>query len=95
MLHQILWKLVKYLIVWSREGFAELGESLHSLLTGLEQLGVEALPPELELEMRRAMSMSPSLQASKHTLTAILQDGGEGAFMVLIVLFMFYVFEIL
>ena len=43
---------------------AELGESLHSLLAGLEQLGVEALPPELEQEMRRAMSMSPSIQDS-------------------------------
>jgi len=44
------------------EDMAELGESLHSLLAGLEQLGVEALPPELEQEMRRAMSMSPSIQ---------------------------------
>ena len=26
------------------------------------QLGVEALPPELELEMRRAMSLTPSIQ---------------------------------
>ena len=76
MIYRLLWRFVKYLLVWCREGFADLGESLHSLLTGLEQLGVEALPPELELEMRRAMSMSPSLQASKHTQTEILQDGG-------------------
>ena len=38
---------------------AELGESLHQLLTGLEDLGVESLPPEVENEMRRAMSLSP------------------------------------
>ena len=39
--------------------FAELGESLQQLLTGLEDLGVDSIPPEMESEMRRAMSMSP------------------------------------
>ena len=41
------------------DAFAELGESLHQLLTGLEDLGVDSLPPDVESEMRRAMSMSP------------------------------------
>ena len=41
------------------EALAELGESLHQLLTGLEDLGVDSLPPEVENEMRRAMSLSP------------------------------------
>ena len=43
----------------SSDAFAELGQSLQQLLTGLEDLGVESLPPEMEDEMRRAMSMSP------------------------------------
>ena len=43
----------------SSDAFAELGESLQHLLTGLEDLGVESLPPEMESEMRRAMSLSP------------------------------------
>ena len=41
------------------DAFAELGESLQNLLTGLEDLGVESLPLEMENEMRRAMSLSP------------------------------------
>ena len=43
------------------EAFAEqlLTDSLQQLLTGLEDLGVESIPPEMEEEMRRAMSMSP------------------------------------
>ena len=43
------------------EAFAEqlLSDSLQQLLTGLEDLGVESIPPEMEDEMRRAMSMSP------------------------------------
>ena len=47
----------------SSEALATLGESLHQLLTGLEEVGVEALPQTLESEMRRAMSLSPSLLA--------------------------------
>ena len=43
----------------SSDAFAELGQSLQQLLTGLEDLGVESIPPEMEDEMRRAMSMSP------------------------------------
>ena len=43
----------------SSEALAELGESLHQLLTGLEDLGVDSLPPEVENGMRRAMSLSP------------------------------------
>jgi len=43
------------------EALATLGESLHQLLTGLEEVGVEALPSTVEHEMRRAMSLSPSL----------------------------------
>lgn len=41
------------------DAFAELGESLQQLLTGLEDLGVDSIPPEMENEMRRAMSLSP------------------------------------
>jgi hypothetical protein len=36
---------------------------------GPPQLGVEALPPELELEMRRAMSLTPSIQEAAHALS--------------------------
>ena len=36
-----------------------MGESLQQLLTGLEDLGVDSIPPEMENEMRRAMSLSP------------------------------------
>jgi len=37
--------------------------------SGPPQLGVEALPPELELEMRRAMSLTPSIQEAAHALS--------------------------
>ena len=54
------------MVVWRRqncsecsEALAELGESLHHLLTGLEDLGVDSLPAEVESDMRRAMSLSP------------------------------------
>ena len=36
-----------------REALATLGESLHQLLTGLEEVGVDALPTTMEHEMRR------------------------------------------
>ena len=32
---------------------------MHQLLSGLEDLGVDSLPPDVESEMRRAMSLSP------------------------------------
>ena len=51
--------LVKNCFVLHSDAFAELGESLQQLLTGLEDLGVDSIPPEMETEMRRAMSMSP------------------------------------
>ena len=58
-------------LIWNpreEEGLAELGESLHSLLSNLDKLGMDAIPPELELEMRRAMSMSPTFQAPYQTI---------------------------
>ena len=52
-------KIKCFLPTTSDAVFAELGESLQQLLTGLEDLGVDSIPPEMESEMRRAMSMSP------------------------------------
>ena len=53
--------------------FAELGESLQQLLTGLEDLGVDSIPPEMESEMRRAMSLSP------HPETVAVRSGSSAA----------------
>ena len=54
----------------SSDAFAELGESLQHLLTGLEDLGVESLPLEMENEMRRAMSLSPHPEVNVDNLEA-------------------------
>ena len=53
------------------DAFAELGASLHQLLTGLEDLGVDSLPADVESEMRRAMSMSPGPGQSESLASSV------------------------
>ena len=48
---------------------AELGESLNHLLTGLEDLGLDSLPVDLEIDMRHTMNMEsppPSFFHDEH-----------------------------
>ena len=48
------------------EAIVELGESLNQFLTGLEDIGVDGMPVDMEIDLRHIMNIdSPSLMTSR------------------------------
>lgn len=43
---------------------SQLGESLNNILDGLEEIGFEDIPPELEYDLRKAMNLPPATHMS-------------------------------